>query len=90
LGYARRSSDDGSTLWIGPASSGGYAGTSTLVVNNDWLHSKRERSGTIALTAGKHRIRVEFFEKGGGEVLEVRWEGPGISKQLVPDNALWR
>jgi len=73
-------SDDGSTLHIG----------STLVVNNDGLHSKRERSGTIALTAGKHRIRVEFFEKGGGEVLEVRWAGPGISKQLVPDSALWR
>jgi len=35
-------------------------------------------------------IRIEFFEKGGGEVLEVRWQGPGISKQVVPDSVLWR
>jgi len=71
-------SDDGSTLHIG----------STLVVNNDGLHGKRERSGTISLTSGKHPIRIEFFEKGGGQVLEVRWAGPGISKQLIPDSVL--
>src|SRR5690606_25582624 len=33
-------------------------------------------------------ITVTFFEAGGGETLQVRWRGPGISKQLIPSSAL--
>jgi len=68
------SSDDGSKLFVG----------SQLVVDNDGTHSKRERSGSIGLKAGLHQIRVEFFERGGGEVLEVRWQGGGTTKSLIP------
>ncbi len=74
------SSDDGSRLWIG----------STLVVNNDGLHGAQERSGTIQLTPGRHEIMVAFFQKLGGLALEVRYEGPGLSKQLIPNGALFR
>lgn len=74
------SSDDGSKLYIG----------STEVVNNDGLHGLQERSGKIGLRAGKHAIKVTFFENGGGEVLEVRYQGPGIAKQLIPASALSR
>ncbi len=74
------SSDDGSKLYIG----------TDLVVNNDGLHGKRERSGQIGLKAGKHAVRVDFFEKTGAANLAVRYAGPGISKQLVPNNALYR
>jgi hypothetical protein len=73
-------SDDGSKLFIG----------NSEVVSNDGQHPSQERSGTIGLKAGKHAIRVEFFEIGGGEVLEVRYAGPGISKQLVPAGALYK
>ena len=73
-------SDDGSKLFIG----------TTEVVSNDGLHGSQERSGTIGLKAGKHAIRVEFFEAGGGEVLEVRYAGPGIAKTLVPASALFK
>jgi hypothetical protein len=73
-------SDDGSKLFIG----------TTEVVNNDGVHASQERSGTIGLKAGKHAIRVEFFEVGGGEVLEVRYSGPGIAKTLVPASALYK
>ncbi|KPL23737.1 MAG: hypothetical protein AMJ75_05450, partial [Phycisphaerae bacterium SM1_79] len=73
-------SDDGSRLYIGK----------TLVVDNDGTHGMQERSGQIDLKAGKHAVRVEFFEKIGGEGLEVRYEGPGLSKQLIPDGALYR
>ncbi|MDX9911192.1 MAG: PA14 domain-containing protein [Phycisphaerales bacterium] len=67
-------SDDGSALYIGDE----------LVVNNDGLHGMTERSGQIGLQAGTHRIRVEFFENGGGAGLIVRWQGPGISKVVIP------
>src|SRR5699024_10272782 len=37
------------------------------------------------LPAGMHDIRVTFFEAGGGETLIVQYQGPGISKQVIPD-----
>ena len=67
-------SDDGSRLWIGE----------TLVVENDGLHGMVERSGEIALAAGRHPIRVEFFENFGGAGLIVRMQGPATPKQVVP------
>ncbi|HEX8545958.1 MAG TPA: PA14 domain-containing protein, partial [Cytophagaceae bacterium] len=73
-------SDDGSKLYIG----------SSLVVRNDSLHPARETSGKINLKAGKHAIKVEFFERTGGQVLDVKYEGPGISKQVIPSNKLFR
>jgi len=71
-------SDDGSLLYIGE----------TLVVNNDGYHGVFEKSGAINLSAGYHPITVMFFEGGGGQMLEVSYEGPGISKQLIPDDVL--
>ena len=73
-------SDDGSQLFIG----------STLVVNNDGLHSAAEQSGSIGLRAGVHAITATFFERTGQEVLNVSYAGPGISKQLIPATALSR
>lgn len=75
-------SDDGSKLYIG-----GYD-ESNLVVNNDYLQAPTERSGNITLTAGTYPITVTFFEKTGGQTLEVRYKGPGIAKQLIPGIAL--
>jgi glucose/arabinose dehydrogenase len=74
------SSDDGSKFYIG----------NTLVVNNDGLHGIRERAGTIRLRAGKHALTVTFFEKTGGEVLNVSYAGPGIAKRAIPTTALFR
>ncbi|MBW3544569.1 MAG: fibronectin type III domain-containing protein, partial [Bacteroidetes bacterium] len=71
-------SDDGSTLTI----------NGVQVVNNNGRHTSQERSGTINLTAGLHEFTVLYFEaNGNGEKLEVRWQGPGITKQLMPDAA---
>jgi len=74
------SSDDGSNLYIG----------STQVVNNDGMHATQEKSGQIGLKAGKHAITVDFFERGSQEVLLVSYAGPGLSKQPIPDAALYR
>jgi len=71
-------SDDGSKLWIGDS----------LIVNNDGLHSMVEKSGPVGLQAGLHRVRIEFFERGGGAGLISRYAGPGISKQVIP-TASW-
>jgi len=73
-------SDDGSRLWIGD----------DLVVNNDGLHGMLTVRGTRPLAAGKHRLRVEFFEAGGGAGLIMAWSGPGTTTTAIPSSALTR
>jgi large repetitive protein len=72
------SSDDGSKLYI----------NNTLVVNNDYLQGNTERSGTYNFPqAGWYPIRVDYFEKTGGNVLTVSYRGPAgnnPSKTTVP------
>ena len=72
-------SDDGSTLYI----------NGKLVVDNDGLHSPRERSGKVQLSAGRHQIEVHFFERRIGQVLEVRYECDGLKKQRIPETKLY-
>ena len=71
-------SDDGSQLFIG----------STLVVDNDGNHSLLERSGSIGLKAGTHALTVTYYQDGGGDQLNVSYEGPGLAKQLIPAASL--
>lgn len=72
-------SDDGSKLYVGDQ----------RVIDNDGQHGVAEKSGEIALKAGLHPIRIEYFEHGGGESLSFSYEGPGIAKQEVPTSALY-
>ena len=71
--------DDGSMLAI----------DSTKVVDNDGSHGTTEKSGVITLTAGMHAIEVLFFQGGGGQAFSVAWQGPGITKQAIPDSLLF-
>ena len=63
-------SDDGSRLWL----------ADTLVVDHDGLHSARAKHGMVALAAGYHPIRIEYFQAGGGKVLEVRVRQDGTTE----------
>jgi alpha-L-fucosidase len=72
------SSDDGSQLFI----------DDKLIVDNDGLHGMLEKSGQAPLARRAHRIKVTFFEKTGGDDLQVQWEGPGIRKQVIPASVL--
>lgn len=72
------SSDDGSTLSL----------DGVQLVNNDKKHERQEKSATVELTQGLHALKVLYFETlGSTETLEVYWQGPGISKQPIPDAA---
>lgn len=53
---------------------------------NDW--DKEQSSSEIALEAGeKYSFRLDQFQDIGGANLFVRWEGPGIDKEIVPITA---
>ncbi len=74
-------SDDGSRFYIG----------GTLVVENDGLHGTNEETGSIALSAGYHPIRVTYFEKTGANQLKVSYKGPNMKKQVISDKILvWK
>jgi hypothetical protein len=73
-------SDDGSKLYIG----------TQVVVNNDGLHALKEQSGTIGLKAGKHAITITYLEYTGSQILNVSYAGPSLTKQLIPDGAIFR
>ncbi|MBL7856258.1 MAG: fibronectin type III domain-containing protein [Cyclobacteriaceae bacterium] len=72
------SSDDGSRLYI----------NNNQVINYDGNHGCSEKSGSVSLTAGIYPIKVRYFQNAGGSCLTVRWQGPGISKQTIPDSRL--
>ena len=72
-------SDDGSRLYI----------ADELVVDNDGLHGAQEVQGRIALAAGMHPVKVEYFQRAGGAVLDVFYSGPGIDRRVVTDDILF-
>lgn len=75
-------SDDGSKLYFNTR----YSASGTPIVNNDGLHAPVSASGTVSLTnAGIYPIAITFFEKEGGESMQVYWSGPGIPRQLIPN-----
>lgn len=69
-------SDDGVRLYV----------DGNLVVSNFTDHGpRRDTSPTINLQAGTaYNIRMEYYERGGGAVAELEWDGPSFSRQIIP------
>ncbi|MFC8102991.1 family 16 glycoside hydrolase [Streptomyces sp. NPDC057363] len=75
----RLTSDDGSRLTLDDAT----------VIDHDGLHGAEPKDGTVELTAGAHPLRVEHFDRGGGQELRLSWMPPGESEfTVVPREAL--
>jgi signal transduction histidine kinase len=64
-------------------------GTSPLV-DNDNEHSTVERMGEVFLKAGRHPIRVAWFNWLGTYFLQVSYSGPQITRQTIPATSLFR
>ena len=71
-------SDDGSRLYI----------DGNLVVDNGGLHANQTRSGQVTLDQGRHDITVTHYENNGQAGLTVEWEGPGVTREEIPDSVL--
>jgi len=73
------SSNDGSKLYV----------NNKLLVDNDGEHGATERSANIKLTKGKHAVKVDYFQSGGGKMLQVYYKGPGIARRVIPGSVLY-
>lgn len=61
-----------------------------VLVDNDGVHSMQEKSATVALAAGKHPLRVDWFGRDDVPALEVGYEGPELPRARLPNKVLWR
>ncbi|MFC8583910.1 ricin-type beta-trefoil lectin domain protein [Streptomyces sp. NPDC057217] len=79
-GYTLRlASDDGSRLLI----------DDQVVINHDGLHGPDPKDATVNLTAGSHALRIEHFERDGGQQITLSWKPPGAAGfAVVPNSAL--
>ena len=71
------SSDDGSKLYI----------DNQLWIDNDGSHGMAPKEAEIALRAGYHPIRVEYFQGGGGSGIELKWTRFGnLGFTVIPES----
>jgi alpha-L-fucosidase len=72
-------SDDGSRLLI----------DDILVVDNDGDHGTVEKSGRTALKKGYHKIKVVYFDSGGGNELRLSMQLLNGKKEEIPATILY-
>ncbi|MDB6054198.1 MAG: Integral rane sensor signal transduction histidine kinase [Verrucomicrobiales bacterium] len=58
------------------------------IVDADGVHSLIEKSGTVHLKAGRHSVRVVWFNLGMPSGLKVDYSGPHFPRQKVSDDVL--
>ena len=72
-------SDDGSKLFIDEEE----------IVDNDGDHGNVEKNGRAALKKGYHKIKVLYFDSGGGNSLKVSIQAEGGKKEIIPASLLF-
>ncbi|WP_435813837.1 ricin-type beta-trefoil lectin domain protein [Streptomyces tauricus] len=74
----RLTTDDGSRLLI----------DDQLVISHDGLHGAEPKDGNVVLTAGYHSIRIDHFEKDGGQQVTLAWKPPSATTFTVVPNSV--
>ncbi|MFO8008462.1 MAG: PA14 domain-containing protein, partial [Candidatus Brocadiia bacterium] len=76
----RTRSDDGVRLWVNGQS----------VIDNWTDHAPTYDSGTISLSAGtKYDVQLDYYENGGGAVIELYWSSASQAEEIVPQSQLY-
>ena len=58
------------------------------VIDNGGEHGEERQTGDIYLQAGRHSIRVRYFDTGYGALLRLLWCPPGLPEMAVPPEVL--
>ena len=59
------------------------------MVDNDGDHGMIEMNGKAALKKGYHKLRVVYFDSGGGNDLKVLYNAEGGTKTMLPGSILF-
>lgn len=59
------------------------------LINNDGAHGASLKSTSTSLKSGFHKIKVKYFQLEGGKLLNLFWEGNGISNEIIPAEVLF-
>lgn len=84
-------SDDSSYIWLGDTAVSGYSITNS-VVNNGGIHTTRERTGRIQLTAGVDQyypMRIQYGDYTGAQTMSVSYSTPSILKTNNFNNLIY-
>ena len=55
-----------------------------IVVANGDFHAQRHIATVLFLDKGYHHIKIDYFDGGGGAVMDFLWKKPGqTAKQLL-------
>ena len=72
-------SDDGVRLFV----------DDKAVIDNWTDHGATDDRAQVELTAGRHPIRLEFYQSGGGALMQLKWQTPDGDLEIVPTSSLF-
>jgi len=61
----------------------------SIEIENDGVHGPTRGSGTAFLEQGFQPIQVAWFDAGNMRELNLEYQGPGVSRRKIPNQALW-
>src|SRR5262249_34300294 len=72
--------DDGARLWV-----------NQIPMFDHWYYEANGTySGTTLLQAGqKYDIRLEYYEEIGGASVVLKWQGPSVAEDVIPQSQLY-
>lgn len=73
------SSNDGSVLYL----------NDDKLINNDGAHGSYEKTASTSLRKGMHKIKIKYFQAGGGKSFKVSWKCPDFVKEEIPESILY-
>ncbi|KKO19512.1 MAG: PA14 domain-containing protein [Candidatus Brocadia sp.] len=72
-------SDDGSWLFL----------DNVLIIDNGGHHAMKSATAALALEKGLHKIMIQYFDAGGGAILNLSWTPPGGVESEIPAEQLY-
>jgi len=89
VGYIEAPADGTYTLYV-EADDGASLYVDGKLAISDWNDGHDEKSASAFLRRGaKTPIVLNYYENAGSALARLKWEGPGIPKQVAPSASLW-
>ncbi|MCW5937618.1 MAG: chitobiase/beta-hexosaminidase C-terminal domain-containing protein [Fimbriimonadaceae bacterium] len=78
------------SFWLGSSEGSRLFIEGQMVIDNDGTSGHARKQGFAPLAKGLHSVRLEWFNRSGTPVLDLRMGLPGKDGQPIPQNKLMR